>query len=54
MQRLIQHARERGLKELYGDVLAENARMIEMCRTLGFEIEASPNDREVCSVTLRL
>ena len=54
MRRLIGHARERGLRELFGDVLAENARMIEMCRTLGFSIASSPEDRQLCTVTLRL
>ena len=54
MRRLIGHARERGLRELFGDVLAENARMIEMCRTLGFAIASSAEDRRLCTVTLRL
>lgn len=54
MTRLIGHARERGLKELFGDVLAENRPMLEMCRALGFTIESSPEDRQICNVTLKL
>jgi acetyltransferase len=36
MQRVIQYAREKGLRRVYGDVLAENAAMLQMCEELGF------------------
>jgi acetyltransferase len=54
MGRLIEHARERGLKELFGEVLAENQPMLEMCRALGFSIESNPDDRQICNVRLQL
>jgi acetyltransferase len=43
MHHLIRYAEKKGLRELVGDVLASNQRMIEMCRALGFEI--SPDQR---------
>lgn len=36
MKRLIQYARDRGLSELVGDVLAENHAMLALCAELGF------------------
>jgi acetyltransferase len=54
MNRLIDHARGCGLRELFGEVLAENTRMLGMCRELGFEIKPSPDDRQLCNVRLDL
>jgi acetyltransferase len=54
MNRLIEHARARGLHELFGEVLGENARMLKMCRELGFAIAPSPDDRAICNVKLAL
>jgi acetyltransferase len=42
VRRLIDHARRRGLGELFGHVLRENARMLGICRRLGFREEADP------------
>jgi acetyltransferase len=36
MHRVIDYAREKGLRRVYGDVLAENAAMLQMCEELGF------------------
>jgi acetyltransferase len=36
MRRVIDYAREKGLRRVYGDVLAENATMLQMCAELGF------------------
>jgi RimJ/RimL family protein N-acetyltransferase len=36
MHRVIEYAREKGLRRVYGDVLAENSAMLEMCAALGF------------------
>lgn len=49
MNRIIEYARERGLGELFGEVLAENEPMLQMCRELGFRIEraAEPEIRRV-------
>jgi L-amino acid N-acyltransferase YncA len=36
MQRIIDYANEKGLRRIYGDVLAENTTMLQMCTELGF------------------
>ena len=36
MQRVIDYAKEKGLRRVYGDVLAENKTMLDMCAELGF------------------
>ena len=36
MQRIIDYAKEKGLRRVYGDVLAENRTMLQMCAELGF------------------
>ncbi len=36
MRRAIEYAKEKGLRRLYGDVLAENTAMLQMCEELGF------------------
>jgi len=36
MQRVIDYAKEKRLRRVYGDVLAENAAMLQMCAELGF------------------
>jgi RimJ/RimL family protein N-acetyltransferase len=39
MHRVIDHAREKGLRRVYGDVLSENATMLQMCAELGFRAQ---------------
>ena len=36
MHRVIDYAKKKGLRRVYGDVLAENATMLQMCAELGF------------------
>jgi acetyltransferase len=54
MQHLIRYAEKEGLRALVGDVLANNERMLGMCRTLGFEIAPDPEDASIRKVTLKL
>ena len=54
MRRLIDHARRRGLGEIFGHVLRENARMLGICRRLGFREEADPEAPWVTVVRLAL
>ncbi|HLX15634.1 MAG TPA: bifunctional acetate--CoA ligase family protein/GNAT family N-acetyltransferase [Bradyrhizobium sp.] len=54
MQLIIEYARSEGLKMISGDVLQENAIMLEMCRSLGFEIKTDPVDPGICDVRLKL
>jgi acetyltransferase len=54
MVKLIAVARSRGLKEIYGDVLSINQRMLAFCRSLGFVPSRHPGDQTVTRVTLQL
>jgi acetyltransferase len=54
MHHLIRYAESEGLRDLHGDVLAANERMLKMCRELGFEIEADPEDLGLRNVRLKL
>ena len=54
MQRLIAYARAEGIQELHGDVLANNATMLKMCRKLGFQVRPMPDDRSIMQVVLPL
>src|SRR5262249_23466096 len=48
MQRVIGHAKEKGLRRVYGDVLAENAAMLQMFQELGFRtMEWGPEFKRV-------
>ncbi len=38
MQRVIDYASEKGLRRVYGDVLAENTAMLQMSAELGFQV----------------
>jgi acetyltransferase len=51
MTRLIEIARDRGIGKLVGEVLRENAPMLQMCRELGFRVAAQPEDPAVMLVT---
>src|SRR5262252_7980031 len=39
MQRVIDYAKEKGLRRVYGDELVENTAMLQMCAELGFREE---------------
>jgi acetyltransferase len=39
MRRVIDYAKEKGLRRVYGDVLAENTTMLQMCVELGFHAQ---------------
>jgi acetyltransferase len=54
MQLLIEYARSEGLQSLFGEVLNENTTMLAMCRELGFEVKADPNDAGTALVSLDL
>ena len=54
MEHLIAYARRRGLKELYSHVLAENRRMLNLCRRLGFEIGRVEQDYSLVMTRLWL
>jgi len=54
MQHLIAYARAEKLQELYGQVLAANTTMLQMCHELGFKVTADPGDQGVLNVVLDL
>lgn len=54
MQNMIDHARRIGLDHVEGQVLAENAPMIAMCRALGFTVRDARDEPGVVVVTLDL
>jgi acetyltransferase len=54
MRHLIAYAEKERLRELVGDVLANNERMLDMCGALGFEIAPDPEDSSIRKVRLKL
>jgi acetyltransferase len=54
MNRLIGYARERGIAELWGDILAENSVMLSLCNEAGCTIAPSPVDPGVKRASIRL
>ncbi len=54
MHHLIRYAESEGLRDLHGDVLAANERMLKVCRELGFEIAADPENLTLRKVRLKL
>ena len=54
MRRMIEHLRSRGTQWLVATVLAENTRMLELARELGFEVAAPGEGEDVCGIRLRL
>jgi len=53
LHNMIAYARHRGIKELFGDVLKENARMFALCEELGFTLAPS-DDAHSLRATLDL
>jgi len=54
MERVIEYSRDRGIKEIVGDVLRENGQMLRLCDQLGFAQQTSFNDPAVMEVRLKL
>jgi acetyltransferase len=54
MRRIIDYARSRSIREIYGDVLHDNVTMLKLCRALGFSQSSLPDDPSIVRVTLRL
>lgn len=54
MAEIIDYAKSRGLKRIFGDVLRENTAMLQMARELGFVERAHPDDSTIVEVILEL
>ncbi len=53
MNRIIEYSRQRGLKQIYGDVLRENKIMLTMCEQLGFERTVYKEDSSIVRMVLK-
>lgn len=53
MKKILDYARERGIKEVFGEVLRENTSMLGLCRELGFTRHESPDDPGIVEVSYR-
>jgi acetyltransferase len=54
MHRLMEWARRRGLHEIAGHVLADNAPMLAFVRRLGFKLKRMPEEPDVMEARLIL
>lgn len=54
MEQVIEYAKQRGIKQVIGDVLRENRPMLSLCKQLGFSQKTDPNDRDIMHVRLPL
>jgi acetyltransferase len=54
MRRIIDYARNRGIGEIYGEVLSENQAMLKLCQVFGFSAKRIPDDPGVMHVSLQL
>ncbi len=54
MERIIAYGKERGMKEIYGEVLRENRTMLQLCSELGFAIKGTPGEPDIAHVVLTL
>jgi acetyltransferase len=53
MRKLIDYCRERGTSELWGSVMADNAVMLQLARTLGFRVRGSEQNIETIALELQ-
>ena len=54
MNKILDYARSRGIKEVYGEVLRENTNMLGMCRALGFVRKENMDEPGVVEVRIEL
>jgi acetyltransferase len=54
MRRIIDYAKNRGIRELFGDVLAENRPMLRLCEAFGFKKRRDPEEPDIVIVSLVL
>lgn len=51
--RIIDHAKNRGISEIFGEVSTENKPMLKLCKIFGFTERRDPDDPGVVRVTLK-
>jgi acetyltransferase len=54
MRHIIEYARKRGIREIFGEVLRENRPMLKLNRALGFKVATDPEDQSLMLVRLKL
>jgi len=54
MRRIIDYAKNSGITEIYGEVLAENKTMLKLCKVFGFSQKRDPEDFSIINVSLKL
>ncbi len=54
MTEILDHARARGLKKVFGDVMRENGPMLHMAEDLGFKVAPSAEDPSIMRVVITL
>jgi acetyltransferase len=54
MRRMIELARTRGMREIEGQILADNQPMLAFIRRMGFSVHRMANDPEVMEAKLSL
>ena len=52
MRLIVAYARAQGIRSVHGQVLQENAAMLDMCRNLGFQVKSDPEEPSLVIVTL--
>ena len=54
LRRIIEYARNRGITEIYGEVLSDNRPMLRLCQVFGFSAKRSLDDPGIVNVSLNL
>jgi acetyltransferase len=54
LRRIIDYATERGIGEIFGDVLSDNRSILKLCRVFGFRVKSDRDDPGVMQVSLKI
>jgi len=54
LRRIIEHARSRGISEVFGEVLEDNTTILRLCEALGFSKKPNRDDPGIINLALKL
>ena len=54
LRKILAYAKARGIREVYGQVLSENQRMLQLCDEFGFKMTPEPEDFSVIMTSIAL
>ncbi len=54
MVRILDYAKSRQIGEIYGEILRENHKMVELCNSLGFTVKSVPDQLDMVHASLKL